>query len=124
MKFTLSHTTEGLDVLREVSESGRWELGVWRVLYGYRIRAGVVDNGVFAVDYCTGSDMNHVSEVLGLVRVILSSLPEDVEGDEVHALMPGFQVKPIHNDKACVPRLMALAARANAGEDLLGREAV
>lgn len=124
MKFTLSTCTEDLDILRETSETGRWQLGVWSVLYGGRVRAGVVGSGVLVVDYCAGRDATHICEALGLVREILSALPEDVTEDEVAALMPGYERKPIHNDKTCVPRLMALAARAKAGEALVTREAM
>ncbi|WP_278912989.1 hypothetical protein [Deinococcus wulumuqiensis] len=117
MRFSLAPTTPDLDILRVVSETGRWEVGIWRVMSGLRVRALV--DGEVPVDYCGGKVVEQVHEVYALVTDILSALPESVSGDEVHALMPGFEQKPVHKDFRCVPRLRELAARAQAGEVLL-----
>lgn len=117
MRFSLAPTTPDLDILRVVSETGRWEVGIWRVMFGLRVRALV--DGEVPVDYCGGKVVEQVHEVYALVTDILTALPESVSGDEVHALMPGFEQKPVHKDFTCVPQLRALAARARAGDALL-----
>lgn len=114
MIFSLAPLTEAYDVLRLTSETGRWELGCHRVLFGVRVVANRVGSGVYAVNYCAGADLPRIGVLRSLVQQILESLPESVTEDEVQTLMPRWTVRPMHNDPACFEALVQLARQAQA----------
>lgn len=115
MRFTETNPNENYDVMRYVSENGVWEMGVYRVIFGYRVGAGLATSGCREVVYCAGANPEHVHEIRDLVRDILQAFPESERGHRISALLPSFEIKPIHKDATCVPELRRLAALARAG---------
>lgn len=95
---------------RWTSENGVWEIGVYPVMYGKRIRAGIVKSPCCAVDLCAGRDEDVLKELAVLVMYILESFPEDVKTSEVEEVFPFCRVKPINNDP-CWEELRKLALR-------------
>jgi len=112
MKFKIAQKTEQFDALRLVSEGGIWELGLWSVMFGRRIRLGKVGEGCVNLDYCAGDNLLFQLEVLNAVRCILLDVPEDVDVWAIENLFPGYEIKPINLDSHCWPTLQALAEKA------------
>lgn len=81
--------------------SGRIEIGVYRVLFGYRVRAGYIDNGYYHLDYCCGAGPEWINRVYGIILTVMD------ERDESNAFdgFPQQQVKPIENDHECFVNL-------------------
>lgn len=74
-----------------VSEGGLVHIGVYPVIFGYRVRAGFTDD-VWGVnlDWCGGSDWNHVTH---LYRIALSVLGIRAEDRSCFDGLPGSTTK-------------------------------
>jgi hypothetical protein len=110
-------------VRRWTSESDRWEVGLYPVLYGVRVRAGLVNPTLgyapsLSIDYCAGADEGFTLALLAVVVHLLSSLPETVTPGQVERLFPGYQVKPIDKDP-CWIELQRLVADGEPWKDLV-----
>ena len=81
--------------------SGRVEIGVYRVIFGYRVRAGYIGNGYVHIDYCCGADQEWIRRVYAAVLTILSAR------DEANAFkgFPVQTVKPMSEDYPCFVNL-------------------
>ena len=91
---------------RVVSDCGRVEIGVFRVMYGYRVRAGYVDSLGCELDWCAGADMK---DLWYLFNVALSILSQRDSGPACFDGIPRFsQVKPYYNDAEFVAELVRL----------------
>lgn len=86
-----------------------WEIGVYPVMFGYRVRAGRVAVDWCAVDYCAGRDDTVLKKLVVLVTIILESFDESVTESQIEAILPWCKVKPINND-TCWDALVKLAA--------------
>lgn len=111
MKFTRAEPTGNFPKLRMVSEDGAYEVGLYPVLFGVRIRAGRVNSPVCDIDYCAGADQLFQVMLLGTVVAILESLPNGTPSSEIRRMMPGFERKPINQDP-CWEKLQAMAMAA------------
>lgn len=109
MEFHQAEPTENLSMLRLVSAGGRWELGLWPVLFGVRVRAGVVGEMTCAVDYCAGANVPDMLTLLHVVRRILEGFGEDVPAYVVERALPVQDLKPVFRDPVCWPALRRLA---------------
>lgn len=83
---------------RFVSQGGRWEVGIHRMLFGFRVQLGMVDDQFYQLDYCAGPDLESRNELLRLVMLILLHTPEEATGDEVSSLFPTCRRKPVMLD--------------------------
>ena len=99
------------------SETGRWELGIWPVMFGFRVRAGLAGDGFVAVDYCAADQTIFLRELFAVVMLILEQLPEDTQPGELYRILPGHEVKPINQDP-CWEKLQDLAKPGAAREAL------
>lgn len=114
MKFTEAAPTEGY-FMRWVSENGIWEFGLRRMIFGVRVSANLVDApwGEYAMmDYCAGAKPRDISRLCRLGRTILEGQPESITGQELRAMLPGYAVRPVVKDEACMTALTRLAAEA------------
>jgi hypothetical protein len=91
MKFRRAPTEPNFDRLKLVSEGGEWELGLWSVMFGVRLRFG-----------------------LNAVHIILQEVPETVTESELHRMFPDYTLKPINNCPYCWPRLQQMRDEARA----------
>ena len=88
------------------------EVGVYPVLFGYRIRAGIIGDGAGCIDYCAGNDLKEVENIYSLVISIMNKLMD--EGiflgvrDAAYHIFPRQQVKPMFNDFECFMKLSEL----------------
>lgn len=111
MKFTRAEPTENYPKLRMVSEDGAYEVGLYPVMFGVRIRAGRSNSPVCDIDYCAGADPLFQVLLLAAVVDILESLPDGTPSSEIQNMMPRFERKPINQDP-CWGKLQAMAKAA------------
>jgi len=91
---------------RRVSMCGRVEIGVYRVLYGYRIRAGFVGCPACELDWCAGDDWLEVQVLYSICLGILAQRPN---AEECFDHIPrSSAVKPYFRDARFVSRLREL----------------
>lgn len=107
MKFQ-SVDPDGNYFLKFASESGKYEVGFYRVMYGVRVRAGLAGDGCCIIDYCAGADYIFALELLATVIQFLEKFPENVSARSIEEIRPTSQVKPINLDP-CWDKLKELA---------------
>lgn len=93
---------------RLISDCGRVEIGVYRVMYGYRVRAGYVDSLRAELDWCAGAYLTDLWCLFNMALAILSqrdSGPECFKGIPRHS-----QVKPYYKDAEFVDAIVGLMA--------------
>lgn len=96
MKFN-PYTTEldeGL-LFKSVSECGRIEMGVYPVLFGFRIRAGFAGYMCYEIDYCCGSEQEDVEFIYTMTRNILE---QQEFSRKVFEVFPFQERKPFFTD--------------------------
>lgn len=82
---------------RKVSENGLVEMGVYRVMFGWRVRAGFVDDiGFCVLDWCGGGNWTDVERLYSLCFAILSDREENRQCFD--DLPPVSMVKPFYLD--------------------------
>jgi hypothetical protein len=114
MKFRRAPTEPNFDRLKLVSEGGEWELGLWSVMFGVRLRFGRTGSCGVELDYCAGADTMFQLELLNAVHIILQEVPETVTESELHRMFPDYTLKPINNCPYCWPRLQQMRDEARA----------
>ena len=82
---------------RLVSENNLIEMGVYRVLYGWRVRAGFIGNGSYNLDWCGGGDWKDVERLYSLCFAVLSNRSESINCFK--NLPPFSKIKPFHLDR-------------------------
>ena len=112
MVFLKAETDVNFDVRKFISTSGRWELGVCRMIYGARVRLGIAGESFCVLDYCGGNDPEVLENLLRLVMTILLTVPEELDHQRVAAIFPTYKIKPIVLDQQCWATLESLAANA------------
>ena len=113
MKFSPASTTENYPLLRLLSESGVWELGLVPMLFGVRVRFGLsADRIGYTSDYCAGADRNQIFLLLSVMTAILEDQPETISETQLRAMLPTYEIRPIFNDPTCFPALLELAHHA------------
>lgn len=117
MKFSGAERNINFPIARFVSENGRWEVGLMPVLFGVRVRAGIVGHDWVNVDYCAGDNPAFALQLLVTVIEIFEGLPEDITGGDVEALMPAYERRPIDRDP-CWKKLQDLAQQLKAKRPL------
>jgi len=98
MRFTETQPNENFPIMRMISETGRWEIGYWPVLYGVRVRLGLTGSPGCDVDYCCGASTKLRAEVLLVMLVILETVGEQAPQGEISDLFPMAWAKPIDRD--------------------------
>ena len=81
---------------RLVSENGLVEMGVYRVMYGYRVRAGFVGDMGSVLDWCGGGNWKDVERLYSLCKAILEQQPETKSC--FNDLPPNSMIKPFYKD--------------------------
>lgn len=82
------------DLLFNIVSDGKIEMGIHRVMYGYRIRAGYVGEGWVNWDWCCGDNSFLVSLTYGVARTLLT------EGVDFQEVPSHSKVKPWNKDEA------------------------
>ncbi len=97
------------------------EVGITPMMYGYRIRAGVIGDGYCHLDYCAGPDHKEVETIYSLVLTILTKESGNImltgdansfsNNDIAHAMFKKFPIqrtKPMVNDNECYMKLIEM----------------
>lgn len=108
MKFNEAERTENFPLKRFVSEVGRWELGFYPVIFGVRLRMGVVGDPWVDVDYCCGANFGFQRALLLCILTLLADVDEQITPAELNRILPAGEIKPLFND-AVWPELRARA---------------
>lgn len=109
MNFSPAESTEYLPKRRQLSENGRWEIGLYPVLYGTRVRAGIAGSPCCVIDLCAGPTEKGQELLYSRILKILSRLPEEISEGEVSRMIPEHSVKPVLNDMGFMLRLVELS---------------
>lgn len=100
-KFEKTNNTEYLKS-RYVCENV--EIGVYPVLYGYRVQAGYINTGCYELDYCCGAEQKNVDLIFSIVKTILE------KNDLNFKIFPFQNIKPVFNDAKCFSKLLELSS--------------
>lgn len=88
---------------RLVSENELVEMGVYKVIYGWRVRAGFVGEPTVNLDWCAGGNWSDVERLYSLCSAVLSNREENrkcFDGLPSHSL-----VKPFYLDLDFVKKI-------------------
>lgn len=84
---------------RLVSSDGNIEMGIYPTIFGYRVRAGYVGNGIYELDWCGGDDQKQVELLYSIMKNIL-------EHKGGFSGVPSASViKPFYNDEDFVNKI-------------------
>lgn len=111
-KFRLAEDSENL-IHRMVNDERQIEIGIYRVLFGYRVRAGFIDAGSCRWDWCCGQSHKFLTLAY---RVGLASMKADIEGYPFESLPATSKVKPIFLDYNFMSLLMDRAGQLSLEE--------
>jgi hypothetical protein len=103
MKFQPAEDNEAY-FERLVSEDGKIELGVYPVMFGYRVRAGFTTNEWSEIDWCGGDDQGQVEMLYSFAKNILEK-----QGD-FKGMPMCSKIKPFYNDEEFSKYLFAAAS--------------
>lgn len=78
------------------------------MMFGNRVRAGLVGRDWCTIDYCAGADREFLKELIVTIMLILESFDESVKEGEVESILPSFTIKPINKDPYCWAALKRL----------------
>jgi hypothetical protein len=112
MRFKLAPREPNYDRLKLVSENGRWELGLWSVMFGVRVRCGLTGECGVSLDYCAGADPLFQMELLNAIHIILQEVPEDISVADFEDMFPQWAVRPVNHDPLCWPELQRMRDEA------------
>jgi hypothetical protein len=111
MWFDCTEVDENFPLARFISEPlGRWEWGLVPMLFGTRIRVGLVGDGGPTLDYCCGSNRDEWFLFLGLISGHMMWLPEEITPQELLAIFPVQHKRPLDQDPVCREKLLALGS--------------
>lgn len=110
MIFHIDSDNEPNELIRRmVSESGLVEIGVYKVLFGFRIRSGFIGSSFCNIDWCGGNDWNDIEK---LYRIAISILSQREENTACFEGIPEFStVKPFYNDLGFTWKICSLAGK-------------
>ena len=94
MKFQRSTPNNDYRVLRLLSETGRWELGMSLYSHGMRLRMGRAGRPPQVMDFCMGRDDALFPRVLVAVLKRLEPLEENSPPDRIDSAFPWSGTRP------------------------------
>ena len=94
MKFTRVDPDFHHPALRLASDSGIWNIGLWRGSDGLRLRMGKSGRRPDTIDVCLGPDPTHYPGIVISVVSRVETLPESATSTEIDALFPWRGSRP------------------------------
>lgn len=88
---------------RYINEEKNIEIGIYPVLFGWRVHAGIIDSGWYHLDYCGGDK----PEFIALLQTIVKTIVEKYDYD--FSVFPRQNRKPVFTDIDCFAKLVELA---------------
>ncbi len=92
---------------RLVSDNNVIQVGICPMMFGYRIRAGLVGDDCYYIDWCGGSDKDAVTRLYSLAATIIFGREEGREA--FRDLPPCSLVKPYVLDQAFCEKIERMA---------------
>lgn len=83
-------------LFRQVSENNLIEMGVYRVMFGWRVRAGFCGHSFCELDWCAGGNWKDLERLYSLCQAIL--LKRDENNNCFEGLPMISKIKPFFND--------------------------
>jgi hypothetical protein len=80
------------DALLEPLTDGKVIMGLWPVLFGWRIRAGFKGQMYYQIDWCCGDDVTVIWATYEMMRCLLEN------GTDINTLRPHSNIKPWPKD--------------------------
>lgn len=108
MTFKKAPLCENFPISHWVSTGGQWEIGLYPMIFGVRVRCGRVGAGYVALDLCAGADPKFQLELLRCVMIVLIPVSEDILEAAMQAIFPRCDRKPINTDP-CWPKIQEMA---------------
>lgn len=94
-------------IQRHESTCGNYEIGIYPVLFGYRIRGGRISYYSCDIDWCFATDVIQMDKYYFLLQKYVDKLVE--EGKNPFSSLPGIsEVKPCFKDERFVKKLEGL----------------
>ncbi len=98
---------------RRTSSNYLIEIGVYRVLYGYRVRTGFVGALCCSLDWCAGENWSHVESLYSMCLAVLLSREENRNCFD--GVPPHSNMKPYFNDPEFLKKVALLIPEDGAG---------
>lgn len=96
--FNRADPTQDFPILRFVSEDGSCEVGLTPMLFGVRVRAGMVGASGVDIDYCAGADLGFQVQLLDVIKRIIETFPIGTAMEEIAPQLPTYKRRPISED--------------------------
>lgn len=113
MQFEIVEPNENLDLWAMRSESGRFEIGVRRVIFGMRVNLSYPANMTYEIDYCAGKKTLWALFIMQTIRRRLLTVDENEDLRIIRAMFPTQYHRPIDNDPKCLAHLLAIGLDAD-----------
>lgn len=101
MKLIPSKDDPGSLYKRLISEDGKIEMGIYPVIFGFRVRAGRIESSGhsswYDLDWCGGDDIKQIQLLYTICRTILEK--RDSSSSLFSGLPPASRVKPFWKDE-------------------------
>lgn len=101
--------------VRKVGTLPKIEIGVYPVMFGYRIRVGMVGSWAVELDYCAGAQQEDVENIYALTMAVLNKNMNKIQPfHRIRDIFEGFprqDVKPMFNDPDCFNELTKAAGK-------------
>lgn len=103
---------------RLVSEDGKVFMGIYPVVFGFRVRAGFVGEGYVHLDWCCGSESYYIAIAYVAMRHLLSK--KDSEDRQLFRDIPSHsRIKPYFNDAEFITFIFDTLTSGISEEDIL-----
>jgi hypothetical protein len=94
--FKEADLTVNYPLMHWVSEGGQWEMGIYPVLYGWRVAMGRVKEGSYLRGgYCIGKDMVKANLLILMLMAIFKQQPEELTERDALRFLPEWELRPI-----------------------------
>lgn len=87
---------ETMVIHRMISENGIVEIGVYKVIFGWRVRAGFCGDAFCQIDWCGGDNWENVERLFSICHSILTKRDEDKNC--FNGIPETSRIKPFYND--------------------------
>jgi hypothetical protein len=76
MKFTKIEPHENMNTICFRSDCQLWDVGLYRVIFGYRVALGHVNDG-YELSICVGNDSENAKFVLAAIFILIENVESD-----------------------------------------------
>lgn len=107
----------------KVSEGGKWEIGLYTVMFGVRVNIAKVGACGSCVSLCAGNNPLVIALVYMCALQLMSEQPEEASETYIQKMFPEFQVRPINLDTENFCKLLLVSTPEQGKEAITLEEA-